>query len=197
MKSVCDRAILLAGGTVQAKGSVAATINAYESWLHSESKNTTNGQAPPDGSGGSSRITIRRVEVRRSGEPSNEILKSRDAMDVSVYFDTVDVLHDPRLVIRIVRSDGVTCSMIRTSDLGFELEDLEGSGSISLRIDPIQLAGGTYSIDARLTGQFDGTELAQNHSRHFQVIGPSIGHREDFGVFLPNVKWNGIQAIDR
>ena len=75
--------------------------------------------------------------------------------------------------------------MIRTRDYDRSLADLEGRGSISVVVEPVQLAGGAYTVDARITGAVDGVPLAFGHSDPFRVDGLVPGDALNEGVFVP------------
>jgi hypothetical protein len=197
VKSICDLGIFLADGEVKAQGDILTAIKTYEAWLHRK-------QTEPSGLGGKrndevavqpdSGLALTEVELRKLDGSSIEIINFNEGLQVQLHYAAVHPVRQANLVLRIVRSDGVTCCMIRSSDYGLELGDLEGQGIISLAIDPIQLSGGAYTIDARLTGSVDGVPLAQAHSKWFQVAGLSISHTEGSGVFVPKVAWVQTQT---
>jgi hypothetical protein len=80
--------------------------------------------------------------------------------------------------------------MIRTNDYGYQLDTLEGKGVIVVAVEPLQLASGAYTIEAKLMmTSIDGVPLASKHSPWFEVEGLSLGYEEISGVYVPNVKW--------
>lgn len=188
IQSVCDTAILLADGHIQAQGDAAIVINAYESWLRQvQSRKSIEEVIEFDDTLNSSVLDITKVEILGLNNDRVVELGYADGAEVRVNFEASKPINNPNLVIRIVRSDGTTCCMIRTADYGFALDKLEGQGMISLTIEPLQLAGGAYVIDALINGILDGMPLAREHSNWFQVAGLSLSHNETYGVFLPNV----------
>jgi hypothetical protein len=100
-------------------------------------------------------------------------------------------------MIHFVRADGITSAMIRAADYGYELDTLKGQGAISIVIDPLQLAGGAYVIEARILGNMD-VPLSRGHSSWFQVAGLGLSSRERGGVFVPRVGRIGfVEALQR
>ena len=194
VRSVCNRGVFLANGRIQARGDVVDVINAYETYLHQ-----TQTEMLPESILDSHKllessvIEITQIEIRRLNRDRADELCYDDAAEVRVRFRAREPIHRPNLVVRIVRADGTTCCMIRTADYGYALEDLEGQGVISLAVDPLQLAGGAYVIDARLLGALDGLPLARKHSLWFEVVGLSSGHGESGGVFVPHVAWVRVE----
>lgn len=194
VKSVCDTAIFLADGRVQERGDVIDVINAYETWLHqAQIQYPLRKALDDDDPTWSPTLDITQIEIRGlNGAPADE-LDHTDATEVRVHFRAREPIPSPNLVLRIIRTDGTTCCMIRTADYGYSLNDLEGEGLISLAIDPLQLAGGAYVLDARLLGELDGRPLAQRFSNWFEVTGLSLSHEEMSGVFVPRVAWARVE----
>jgi lipopolysaccharide transport system ATP-binding protein len=188
VRSICSRGVFLANGQSQTQGDMVDVINAYQTYLHEGQLDESVRKVPESyDPSKSSVVEITKVEIRSLNGELADRLCYTDAAEVRVHFFAREPVPKPNLVVRIVRSDGTTCCMIRTADYGHELDDLDGQGVVSLAIDPLQLAEGVYVLDARIVGALDGAPLAIHHSRWFQVAGPSVGHGESGGVFAPHV----------
>jgi ABC-type polysaccharide/polyol phosphate transport system ATPase subunit len=205
VKSICDLGIFLTGGQIAAQGDVAEAINAYESWMHSQTAAAASAAqkaGPGAVVGGGSVVDILAVEVKRLDGETGPVLLHSEPVEICIQYEARQALPEANLVLRVVRGDGITSCMVRTADYGLAPGDLQpGQGRISVVIDPLQLTGGAYLIDARLTGPVDGVPLAQGHSKWFQVEGLSISHVESSGVFVPNlvrvdVERNLLQQTD-
>ena len=85
-------------------------------------------------------------------------------------------------------------AVIGRTNHGLHLDDLEGEGVISLKMDQIQLATGGYVLNVSLLGPIDGVALAWGNSRWVQVSGISLGHEESSGMFVPNIASAEVQA---
>lgn len=190
VRSICESALFLAEGKVQKQGDVVSVIRGYEEWLHGQ-------QTLPSGPGrfeiderleDDVTLDITQVEILNAQpDGSMQGFSSNDPLDLHVHYVATQPLRNPNLVVRIVRADGTTCCMIRTADHGFTLDSLDGTGVISLTIDPLQLTSGTYTIDARITGFLDGLPLAQAHADWFRVIGAGLSNDGSRGVYVPQV----------
>lgn len=189
VKSVCEVGLFLAEGQVREQGDVISVINAYETWLQGQQVDASGPRrfAVEGEFEGASFVRIERVEILDMNGNHVDAVSHSDRVNIHINFTARKPLPNPNVVLRIVRTDGVTCCMIRTVDHGFVLEDLEDEGVISLVLDPVQLAGGTYAIDVRLTGALDGLPLAQAHSRWFRVFGVGLGDDSNRGVYVPRV----------
>lgn len=188
VKSVCDRAAFIANGQIQYDGDTIASIKAYENWLHTSRTESLANQKKYREPNRTSYIEIDKVEIRSvDGALKDDFLHS-DPAEIRVSYHVLKPITNPNLVLRIMRADGTTCCMIRTDDTNYSLNGIEGKGVISVVIDPLQLSGGAYSIEAKLMmGSIDGVPLATGHSSWFHVSGVSLGHVEASGVFVPRI----------
>jgi hypothetical protein len=181
-------------GRVQVQGDVVDAITAYEAWLH-ENQITLAGEKRDSRDPTHTSVTdLTAIEIRRLDGTVTDKFTHQDAVEIRVHYKARQPVQHPNLVLRITRADGVTSCMIRTIDYGYTLKDMEGDGIISVAIDPLQLAGGAYVIEAKLmTNVIDGIPLAKMHSSWFEVEGLSLGHVEASGVFVPQVIWARIE----
>ncbi|GAG31338.1 unnamed protein product, partial [marine sediment metagenome] len=196
VESICDEAVFLASGHIQAQGDVVDVINAYEAWtrraqIQNSLESTLDSRDPTSPSA----VEIIKVEVQSLNGARTEELGSTDAIEVRVHYQAREPVHKPNLYVKILRVDGTTCCMIRSADYGYALDDLEGEGLISLAIAPLQLTPGAYVVDAELVGGAPGwVVLAQRHSQWFQVAGSNVGHE---GIFVPRVAWVRVEQVNQ
>jgi hypothetical protein len=143
----------------------------------------------------SSAVDFSAVEIRTLNGDARRRFSHGDAVEIRVHYEAKKPIFGPNLVLRVTRADGTTCCMIRTSDYGHELDDLNGKGVISVAVDPLQLASGAYTVEAKLMMKsVDGVPLALKHSTWFEVDGVSLGYEEASGVFVPQVKWARLET---
>jgi len=190
VRSVCDKAVFLLKGQVQQQGDVDEVLNKYENWLIEQQ--IMQGGPPAaamrgKNAGSSQDVAIQEIEMRNLSSGSNEDFNYNDPVEIRVRYKTTKPISRPNLVVRVTRADGATAAMIRTADYGLQLDDLEGEGVISLKMDRLQLATGGYVLNVSLLGPIDGVALAWGNSRWIQVSGISLGHEESSGMFVPNI----------
>ncbi len=190
VRSVCDEAVFLLNGKVQRQGEVNEVLNQYENWLIE--RQISEGGAPATAMNdefkfSSDDIGIREVIVRNLNTGSTEEFSHDDPVEIQVHYTAHNPVNKPNLVLRFARADGVTAAMIRTADYGLKLDDLEGVGHVSIKMDHLQLATGGYVVMVSMLGAIDGVGLAWGSSRWIQVAGISLGHEESSGVFVPRV----------
>ncbi len=191
VKSVCDEAIFMTNGIVRERGDVVEAIKAYESWIHQNQTLAFESQNDILDPSLAVPVVLNLIEVLPvDGSNQQGGFSYRDAAEIRVHYTVAQPVDDPILVLRINRADGVTCAMIRTCDYGYSLDRLEGEGVVSVGVDPLQLSGGAYSIEAKLmTGAIDGMPLAKLNSSWFEVSGKSLSQEEASGVYVPQVSW--------
>ena len=195
VKSVCDSAIYMNHGRIQAHGDTVEAISAYENWMFKNQITETISYMDEQDISESSSVNLTAVEVRSLNGSAGNKFKYGDDVEIRVCYETKQPVYQPNLVLRVSRSDGTTCFMIRTDDYGHYLEDLDGKGVISVMVDPIQLSSGAYTIEAKLLMRsLDGVPLASKHSSWFEVEGLSLGYEEASGVFIPNVKGARVET---
>lgn len=194
VRSVCDTVAFVEGGRIKEQGDAITAINAYEKWLQTQQASVRGGRRfVSDGRLDlPSSVDILQVGIENGLGESVEMVSSRDPVTIKVEFEAREPIANPNVVMRIVRADGVTCCMVRTAELGHDLGELYGRGSIGLRFDPLQLVSGAYSVEARITGEIDGVPLSVGHSPWFTVSGETLGFQESSGVYVPKVVWAGV-----
>lgn len=99
-------------------------------------------------------------------------------------------------VVRVLRTDGVTCCMMRTGLDGFPVMLEEGAGIVSVTLEPLQLYGGTYFVQVLIRDASDVSSIAVGWSDWFYVAGSVLSHQEMNGVFEPNRSWKQFHSMD-
>ncbi|MGH2536024.1 MAG: ABC transporter ATP-binding protein [Candidatus Promineifilaceae bacterium] len=188
-QSLCSQGLFLRAGRIAARGPIGDVVRDYEGWMRSNQLESAAsfegpGQAPAEGQP----IHISQVSVAPRFGRNGAALKHSDAVEVKVAFLCQTRVEDAGVVLRFLRSDGATASMIRSREYGFELGALEGAGNICVRLRALQLAGGLYLAEAKLVGALDGVPLAEGRSDWFEVQGLSLSHDETYGVYVPDVE---------
>jgi hypothetical protein len=175
-------------------GNIVDAINAYEQWmneapeLQAKDKESITGKDSP--------VVVTEVAVEASDGGERERYLHDEGLAIKVRYHAFETINEPNFVVRITRSDGLTSCMVRTKEYGIQLEPLQGEGQLTLVLDPLQLNGGSYSVDVRVLGLLDGIPLAEGHSMWFQVKGLDLSVDPTFGVFVPTVTAAWIENRD-
>ncbi|RPJ61846.1 MAG: ABC transporter ATP-binding protein [Acidobacteria bacterium] len=187
VQAVCPRAIYIDQGRVRLSGSTSQVIEAYEQDLHRKRAEKLKVSDTADDAGRPGLGEITGIEViSLNGHPE---LRPDKPAELRVRYVTYAEDEEISLVLRIVRSDGVTCCMMRTKLDEFRVPPGRGEGLISVILDPIQLRGGTYYVQGILRDGRDAASIATGSSDFFSVTGSILTFSDMNGVYEPNRKW--------
>jgi lipopolysaccharide transport system ATP-binding protein len=188
VKAICQTAILLEGGIIQAQGSPSEIIAKYNEALDAR-RNMKLAQASTSGDKKDGDVEITKVEAMPADtEPSNPI-RSDGALEIRMSYIAYRAMDSACALVRIYRNDGVSCCVMRTADDGFDLSIQPGKGSISVFLDPLQLSGGSYHAIAWILDADGINGLTRGASDWFQVHDVLPGREAYGGIFEPRRRW--------
>ena len=95
-----------------------------------------------------------------------------------------------QLQVFIIRSDGITCCMMRSKLDEFDIVLEKGNGVVMVEVNPLQLVGGSYYVEATFLDESDALVITPMIARSdwFTVQGIAFSHNES-SVFEPNTRW--------
>ncbi len=187
VQAVCKSALYLDEGRVKMFGPTEKVVNAYEEDLHRKRALKLQSSENPETEQPEASCEITSVEITPA-PPGSQALRPEIPAEVRVHY----VAYQPgevSVVVRIVRSDGVTCCMMRTKLDGVQVQLQRGEGVVRLRINPLQLRGGVYFVQAILRDAKDVYGISTKSSDFFSVTGSAHTFSEMNGVFEPNRDW--------
>lgn len=191
VQAVCASALYLKRGQVVQRGNTAEVIAAYDrdlnllraSNLKDKGENQTQTEAD---------LEIVKMELLDSeGNAVSEIRNDQKVALRAEYAAFKDI-GEVNVVVRIIRSDGLTCCMMRTSLDQFRVSVERGTGRVSVVLDPIQLYGGSYYAQVLFRDATDAETIATASTDWFYVTGSVLSHQEMNGVFEPNRTWDWV-----
>ncbi len=190
VQAVCTSALYLERGQIIQRGNTAEVIAAYDRDLNlrraGNLKNPGENQTQLEGD-----LEIVKTEVLDEGGASVGETRNDKAVTIRVRYVAYKGIGEVNVVVRIIRSDGLTCCMMRTSLDKFPVSVEQGAGEVSVTLDPIQLYGGAYYAQVLFRDASDAETIATASSDWFYVTGSVLSHQEMNGVFEPKRKWNG------
>jgi lipopolysaccharide transport system ATP-binding protein len=190
VQAVCDRALYLEHGQVKQFGLTKDVIDQYEQDLH-QARARKFEAVEQDAGNGDEDVEITRVEVLNSdGEPC-DVYASSQPVQVRAHYHAYKPLGKVHASIFLIRSDGLTCCMIRTKLDKFDLFMEQGIGTITLNLEPLQLVSGTYFAEAWILNESDSMTLSAKAGRSewFTVKGSALSYEESSGVYEANGRW--------
>jgi lipopolysaccharide transport system ATP-binding protein len=188
VQAVCPMSLYVVKGQIRVQGTTTDVIDTYERDLHEErARSFKSGEMERENIVGS--LQLVGIEVLdASGSRPEEFLGSQ-SVEIRVHYRSDGYSGPGNAVVRLVRTDGLTCCEMRTSIDGFGVNYLDGDGVLSVLVEPLQLTGGTYIIDVELLNEDDSVVLSRGWSKAFYVSGRALSHEEHSGVFEPKRRW--------
>lgn len=188
VRSVCERAIYIEHGQVQNSGTSGEIIDIYNQVLDRRRIEKMNraDDAVDDVEGG---VEVTKVEVLDAGgQPAREIYGDQP-LEVRVKYTAFKDLGRSNAIVLIYRSDGLPCCNIRSYLDGYPMTIERGEGEYSLRIDPLQLFGGTYYAVTWIMNSDDSDGIAYGASEWFEVKNRVPGRESHIAVYEPSRIW--------
>jgi len=188
VQAVCASALYLEHGEVKCRGQTTDVIAAYERDLHEEQARKLESLWFEQNEG-VIEAQITGVEVLDTNGLKPGEFCSDQSVEIRVHYKAYRSSGKANAAVRIIRSDGLTSCIMRTrfDDVSFVLQ--QGDGTISVILEPLQLVGGTYHVEARLLDELNTTILATGWSEWFYVSGSAPSYEEQRGVFEPRRRW--------
>lgn len=191
VRDVCNSALLLMNGQICAEGEPSTVISEYERLLLSDDSLEAQQDKllePAFSSSGSLILTA--VEILSSNGNTDRGLASDLPATVRVHYRAAAPQQVGRVVVWIIRDDGILCSSAGSSmstDASPKLREVRGDGMIAVRYEPLQVTSGKYVVEVRITDASDSLVIASGRSRPFRVLGGGSGPNR--GIYVPQVSW--------
>jgi lipopolysaccharide transport system ATP-binding protein len=195
VQTVCQNGLYINKGEVKYRGSIPEVIGAYDRDLNEQRARQFDKDQAAKKKDTITEIDILKVGVRKIHDSEREDLTSDDPVNVLIDYLAYRDLGETNVVVRFIRSDGLTCCMMRSMMDGVQVNIKRGAGRISLMVDPIQLRGGSYYVQALIRDSKDLQTMASTNSDWFLIQGKSQSFQEMNGVFEPNRQWEH-EALD-
>jgi ABC-type polysaccharide/polyol phosphate transport system ATPase subunit len=188
VKAVCDTAIYIEQGKVLQYGGAAEVIETYNRVL--DQRRALKLKASGSASEGESIVEITKVEILDGNGQTFDAVYTDEPFMVRLNYFAYKNIGRANALVRIYRSDGISCCVIRTSLDEFPIELKEGQGAISVKLEPAQLFGGSYYVSAWIMNAEDADGLANSASEWFEIKNRVPGLEMHDGVFEPLRKWD-------
>lgn len=192
VRAVCSSALYLRKGQIKHSGEISEVIERYDRDI-SEDRAKEFDMDHTDQSTTTAEVEITTIEILDQESGITGGLQKDQPAEVRVHYTAFKAILDINVVVRIIRSDGLTCCMIRTSVDQETFTLKPGSGMIMVTLDPLQLYGGTYYVQAIVRDSSDSFPLSAATSDWFYVSGGPQSFNEMNGVFEPRHRWDHHQ----
>ena len=198
VSELCDEVLWLNAGQVQAQGPASLVVQQYVQEMQTETQRRTPSRWPaiqlPEGQElrvkqnrfGSLETEIQNVRVLDlNGNPVTS-LESGYPLSIEFHYHIPQECEAPIFGVTITRADGLICYDASTATVGLELPELHGQGKVTLHIERLDLASGTYFVDV---GAYKN-DWSYAYDYHWHVypikIEPQVSEK---GVLRPPHHW--------
>ncbi len=191
VQAVCSNALYLQKGEVKHFGTTKDVIDAYERDLHLERARRFKPR-PSEMTEEDVGIEPTQVEVLNGDGSTAEILASDQPAQIRIHYNAYRSLGKAQASAFIIRSDGLTCCMMRTKLDDFDLVIEHGHGVITLHLEPLQLVSGSYFAEVWFLNESDSMGLMSKAGRSdwFSVKGSALSYEDSVGIFEPKTRWS-------
>ena len=191
VQTVCRKALYLTKGQIKMIDTARKVIEAYENDLHAERASKFENSDLVENNAGTD-LEITKVEVLGSSGPTVEHFSSKQEAQIKIHYNAYRDVGKVNMSVFIIRSDGLTCCMLRTKLDGSELNVKRGTGTVSVSLEPLQLITGTYFVEAWFLDEADliGLTPSGGRSEWFSVKGLARSYEASSGVYEPIANWH-------
>lgn len=193
VKSVCKTAIYLEHGEVQLSGDTSEVIEKYNQVL--EQRRTAQSGSVDESESGSP-VVIRKIEVTAEDGMLKSAFYPDEPVEIRVFYTAYRPIGKANLLVRIYRSDGLSCCVMRTHLDGFDVSLKQGEGMIAVRLNPLQLYGGMYHAIAWVMDASDSVGITRGASDWFTVNNKVPGLDAQDAVYEPARAWRHEVAAE-
>ena len=191
VQAVCETGLYIDHGQLKFRGNTNDVVDRYDRDLNEKRAKFFKEELSSDAMENAG-IEITSIDILNPDSENNGELRHDQSARIDVHYLAYQDLGDLNAVVRIIRTDGATCCMMRTSLDNFPLTINRGSGAFSVTLDPIQLTGGSYYAQVIFRDAADAFGVASALSNWFYVSGEdeTFTHSTMNGIFKPNRTWN-------
>lgn len=190
VQAVCHSAIFIDNGQVKHRGLTSEVVEAYDRFLHEKRAQTHETIKLNSLGEATSHIEITDIQVTGLNGLEKPDLQYDGPVEVHAHYLAHDNIGEVNFVFRIIRSDGLTCCMMRSLSDGANLSLERGAGVISLIIDPLQLRAGAYYAQVIVRDGNDIAGFTTGSSDWFHVTGTTQSFSDMNGVYEPMREWH-------
>jgi lipopolysaccharide transport system ATP-binding protein len=214
VRELCDRALWLDGGIIRAQGVVDYVLEAYmaearatdaQALIRSETavratgleekSKTASREAAPDGSSETSRRWGTRegeivgVQLVDGSGREQRSFKTGDAFVIRINYLAHQRIERPQFGVALQTANGFHISGPNTTFAGFDIEAIEGAGSIEYVIDSLPLLEGSYLVSTALY-DYDGLHAYDHHHQAYSFrVFQDEARQERYGTVAIPSHW--------
>lgn len=177
LRGLCDRALWLRHGRLEALGTAEEVLGRYEEHLRRRAAR----EDAPRGRHGTGEVVIREVRLRDAKGEERREFRTGETLRVEVLFETLRPLDSPVMGVALFRDDGVYCYGPNTRFDGCLAGSYQGRYRLTAEFPELPLLGGGYEVSVAFYDRDHVYAYAWDHRLYpFRVV----SDRPDHGVVL-------------
>ena len=189
VRNLCDRAVWLSHGTLQAVGPTGDVINEYAGTTHEDSEISANGTQ-----WGSGEARVTKIELLDGSGTSIRRCHTGDTVTLRLHYNAHQPIPRPVFGLALHTIEGVHVTGPNSRERGLVPDAISGPGHVDITFDPLTLLAGTYDVttsiyDFNIAHCFDFQHLGFR----FDVMRGTPA--EEAGVVTLNPHW-WIDALE-
>ncbi|HNS49565.1 MAG TPA: ABC transporter ATP-binding protein [Anaerolineae bacterium] len=179
VRELCDRAIWLDEGRIQAEGVVDQVMDAYMAYVRAQDHHDLTKAQPasrgsaPQGSAetlarwGSREAEITLVQLLDGLGNEQRSFKCGEPLVVRIHYLASERIERPQFGIAMYSANGFHINGPNTVTSGLEIEAIEGAGTVDYCVDHLPLTGGSYLLSATIYDH-DGLHAYDHHHQGYR-----------------------------
>lgn len=186
----CDRALWIDQGGIRADGPPAQVTRAYLETVQARQADSLSDQTRVGADPrrwGTRQAEIARVEVLDTDGRPQYVFGTGDPMQVRITYRCRTAVRDPVFGVSIFRSDGVHCYGTNTKAADLAIPEIDGTGSMTFRIDELNLLEGGYALSVAITDRDD--RITYDHWDRRIELHVRQDHLADSGLVRMPSEW--------
>ena len=188
VKAVCQKALFIEKGVVREYGETTEVVEAYNRVMN-ENRISEFEVVQQTGKVHSSTCEITKVEISADTKGNDAFYSDKPAA-IHIHYRSYLDLGEIAVVLRIIRSDGVSCAVMYSQVDRTPLFIKRGTGAIKVSLNPLQLFPGAYYVAATIKNAQETMVHDMAYSDWFQVIGAMQTSDDLDAVYEPNRVWS-------
>jgi len=189
VRRLCQRAIWLDDGCIQADGEVNDVLNAYLESVWSHGKPPRQVATAVGRRWGSGEAIVERVEFLGTDGSSRSVFHTGEPFVARIWYRAFEPVPRPAFGVAIYREDGVHVAGPNTAASQFDIPCITGQGYVDYIVDSLPLLPARYEFTAAI---YDYHSVHPYDHRHrqfeFQVV-PSATTTQHEGTVLIPCRW--------
>lgn len=188
VKAICEKSLYIESGQAVYYGDTEEALEKYNQTINARRIQQMK-LSDPDRADSGGQLEVTEVKLLGPENGSGNGLNTACPATVVANYIAYEDIDEADVVVRIIRTDGVFCSVMYSEQDGARFSICRGSGSIAARLDPLQLFPGVYHAVVTVKSPDKAITYSMGRSDWFEVKGDLRGYEDNDAVFEPNRKW--------